>query len=155
MTYLFESLIGGIFGFSFTLVILYFDLQIHELVENTGFIVKESWKFKFYVFFACLGLLSLTMIYYNADLANWRVEQKWIINILKSCPDAFFDFRIGIDYTFEDTCILFSMIGAGFGVSFATANFNSITWSETPWWKRLMRALIGGTVTIGIYLLSA
>jgi len=24
------------------------------------------------------------------------------------------------------------MIGAGFGVSFATANFNSVYWSETP-----------------------
>lgn len=74
---------------------------------------------------------------------------------MKSCPEAYLDYRIGIDYTFEDTCILFSMIGAGFGVSFATANFNSIYWSETSRFKRFLRAFIGGAITVGIYLLSS
>lgn len=154
-TYILESLLGGVFGFAYMMVLIYFDGQIHELCENTGFIVKQSRKYKFYVFFACLGLLSFAIIYYNADLTNWRVEQKWILNIMKSCPNAYFDYRIGIDYTFEDTCILFSMIGAGFGVSFATANFNSVYWSDTSRFKRFLRAFIGGIMTVGIYLLSS
>jgi membrane-associated phospholipid phosphatase len=41
-TYLIESLVGGIFGFLYTIGLLYFDSYIHELVEKTGFIVKES-----------------------------------------------------------------------------------------------------------------
>lgn len=41
-TYLIESAIGGVYGFLFTLMMLYFDGYIHELVEKTGFIVKES-----------------------------------------------------------------------------------------------------------------
>jgi len=74
---------------------------------------------------------------------------------MRSCPDSYFDYRIGIDYTFEDTCIIFSIIGAGFGVSFATSNFNSIYWSETSKFKRFLRAFIGGSITVGIYLLSS
>lgn len=73
-TYLLESLLGGIFGFAYTMILIYFDSAIHELCENTGFIVRESRRYKFYVFFACLGLLSFAVIYYNADLTNWRVE---------------------------------------------------------------------------------
>lgn len=41
-TYLIESMIGGTYGFLYTLALLYFDTYIHELVEKTGFIVKES-----------------------------------------------------------------------------------------------------------------
>lgn len=41
-TYLIESMIGGTFGFLYTLGLLYFDNHIHDLIEKTGFIVKES-----------------------------------------------------------------------------------------------------------------
>jgi hypothetical protein len=54
-----------------------------------------------------------------------------------------------------DIAIVFSIMGACFGVAFATSNFESIYWSETNWIKRLIRGVIGGSVTIGVYFLSS
>lgn len=74
-TFLIESMIGGTFGFLYTLALLYFDTYIHELVEKAGFIVKESRRYKFYVFFTCLGLLAFAIVYLNCELVSWRIEQ--------------------------------------------------------------------------------
>lgn len=75
---------------------------------------------------------------------------------MNSCPQykQGFDLRIGIDYTFMETSIIFSLIGAGFGVAFATSNFDSIYWSETSIFKRILRALIGGGFTVGLFYLA-
>lgn len=73
-TYIIESVVGGIYGFLYALSMLYFDGGVHDLVEKTGFIVKESRRYKFYVFFGCLGLLSFAIVYLNAELASWRIE---------------------------------------------------------------------------------
>jgi len=60
---------------------------------------------------------------------------------------------MGIDFTFEDTAVIFSIIGAGFGASTATMTIENIVWSETSLFKRVLRGLIGAAVIIVIFLL--
>ena len=81
-----------------------------------------------------MGLFTATIIYFNCEITQWRVEQGWVINASTSpsCDiGRGLDFRIGIDYTFIDTSVIFSIIGAGFGVSFATTTVEDLMWSET------------------------
>jgi len=102
----------------------------------------------------------MTVIYYNCELVTWRVEQQWVMNALsnKACltgpsSSTALDFRIGIDYSFLDTSVIFSIIGAGFGCSFATTTIENILWSETVVWKRFARAFIGVGIMIGTFSL--
>ena len=71
ITFLLESFIGGVYGILYTLALIEFDSYIHELCEKTGFIVRKSRRFKFYVFFACLGLFTATIIYFNCEIVQW------------------------------------------------------------------------------------
>ena len=42
ITFLLESFIGGVYGILYTMALLEFDSYIHDLCENTGFIVRKS-----------------------------------------------------------------------------------------------------------------
>lgn len=103
----------------------------------------------------CLLLFVLAIIYFNAALVSFKVDHAWILNTIDDClNDDSYEYRMGIDFTFEDTAVLFSIIGAGFGASTATQKLENILWSETPTWKRIIRGLIGSAVVIGIFMLS-
>mmetsp|Transcript_12650 Transcript_12650/g.11204 ORF Transcript_12650/g.11204 Transcript_12650/m.11204 type:complete len:178 (-) Transcript_12650:45-578(-) len=62
---------------------------------------------------------------------------------------------MGIDYTFNDSAVVFSIIGACFGASTATRIIENILWSETVFWKKILRGLIGAAVVVTIFLLTS
>lgn len=53
-TFLFESLIGMIYGVLYCIICISLDAEIHTICEKTAFIVKSSRKYKFKLFFLCL-----------------------------------------------------------------------------------------------------
>lgn len=94
------------------------------------------------------------VIYFNAALVSFKVDHQWILNTIDDCHnDDSYEYRMGIDFTFEDTAVIFSIIGAGFGASAATITIENILWSETSLFKRVLRGLIGAAVIVGIFLL--
>ena len=144
-TFFYESLTGGIYGISYSLILIQLDSSIHSIAEKSGFILHLSRRYKFYLFFASIAMFTVTIVYYNSELLSWRVEQQWVVNASKPCNiDQWgLDYRIGIDYTFLDTSALFLLMGAGFGASYATNTIENLSWSETVIWKRILRGLIG------------
>jgi len=78
--YIYQNVIGGLYGLIFLVLCLNFDKEIHRLCEKTGFIVQTSRKYKFYLFFLCLGLFVAALIYYNSELDNWTMPQQWVVN---------------------------------------------------------------------------
>jgi hypothetical protein len=45
------------------------------------------------------------------------------------------------------------MVGLSFGASHATTKIDNILWAYTSLVKKFIRAIIGGLITVGIYLL--
>jgi hypothetical protein len=99
-------------------------------------------------------LFVVVVIYFNAALVNFKVDHQWILNIIDDCHnDDSYEYRMGIDFTFEDTAVIFSIFGAGCGAPNATMTIENILWSETSFIKRNMRGLIGAAVIISTFLL--
>ena len=154
-TFLFEGLIGAIYGSIYWILWISLDSEIHSLCEKTAFILKASRKYKFKLFFLCLFLFILVIIYFNAALANYKDDHQWILNTLNEWDnDDSYEYRMGIDFTFDDTSVIFSVIGAGFGASTATKTIENILWSETSLVKRLLRGIIGAAVIVSIFLIT-
>ena len=56
---------GFLYGFMFLVFCMNFDTSIHSLCEKIGFQVETSRKYKFYLFFFCLGIMVPLFIYYD------------------------------------------------------------------------------------------
>lgn len=98
----------------------------------------------------------LAIVYFNAILSNYKVDHQWILNTLDDCNNNdSYEYRMGVDFTFEDTSVIFSIIGAGFGASTATKTIENILWSETSFIKRALRGLIGAALIVSIFLISS
>ena len=80
----------------------------------------------------------------------------WIVNANNKedfCQEKFNSTglnNLGINATFASTGVLFVLIGANFGQSFAINFVRSVQWSHTPLWKRLVRSLLGLSLAIGV-----
>jgi len=61
---------------------------------------------------------------------------------------------LGVEETFEGSCILFYVVGMGFGCSSSlkVAEFDCIRWVKTSAKKRIPRAILGGIIASGIYV---
>jgi hypothetical protein len=66
--FIYQNVIGMLYGFIMLVLALNFDTEIHRLCEKTGFIVQSSRKYKFYLFFVCIGMFVVALIYYNSEL---------------------------------------------------------------------------------------
>lgn len=62
-----------LYGLIFLVLCMNFDTEIHRMCEKTGFIVQSSRKYKFYLFFLCIGLFVVALIYYNCELDQWTM----------------------------------------------------------------------------------
>ena len=60
---------------------------------------------------------------------------------------------MGLDFTFNDTAVLFSIIGAGFGASTSTMTIENLFWSETSIFKKVLRGLLGSAFIVSIFLI--
>lgn len=70
-TFLYQEIMGLLYGIMFLVFVLNFDSTIHGLCEKTGFTAETSRKYKFYLFFVCLGVFSVTLIYYMQQADEW------------------------------------------------------------------------------------
>jgi hypothetical protein len=69
--YIFQGIIGIIYGILFVILCLQFDNEIHLLIENAAFLMKKARLYKFYVLFLIIGAFVLVLIYFNLDLERW------------------------------------------------------------------------------------
>ena len=65
--FIYQNIIGMLYGLIFLVLFMNFDTEIHKLCEKTGFIVQSSRKYKFYLFFLCIGLFVVALVYYNSE----------------------------------------------------------------------------------------
>lgn len=155
-TFLFQGIVGATYGAVYCIACVSLDKEIHSLWERTAFIIKSSRLNKFKLFFISLFVFILCVLYFNAALVTFKVDHDWTINISRWCEETSkFESRIGIDYTFQDISVVFAIIGATFGASQATMKMSNILWSETPFWKRLARGIIGFAVIVGVFYIPA
>lgn len=71
--FIYQNVIGMLYGLIFLVLCLNFDREIHRMCEKTGFIVQSSRKYKFYLFFLCIGLFMVALVYYNCEADSWTM----------------------------------------------------------------------------------
>mmetsp|Transcript_36910 Transcript_36910/g.56518 ORF Transcript_36910/g.56518 Transcript_36910/m.56518 type:complete len:211 (-) Transcript_36910:30-662(-) len=144
----------------FFVITVTFDSEILNKCEQIGFIVRSSRKYKFYLLFFGIFLYLIGLVVLQSNDDEWADQTIWIINInrnLNHCKDEMYATgatRIGMQKTFEESSILFFMIGMGFGCSYSLVTVDCIDWVKTALWKRLLRAAIGCTIAVGIFWLT-
>eukprot|EP00349_Pseudokeronopsis_sp_Brazil_P000047 CAMPEP_0202956488 /NCGR_PEP_ID=MMETSP1396-20130829/993_1 /ASSEMBLY_ACC=CAM_ASM_000872 /TAXON_ID= /ORGANISM="Pseudokeronopsis sp., Strain Brazil" /LENGTH=477 /DNA_ID=CAMNT_0049673519 /DNA_START=6 /DNA_END=1439 /DNA_ORIENTATION=- len=157
VSYIYQNIIGMLYGLIYLVLCLNFDKEIHKMCEKTGFIVQTSRKYKFYLFFLCIGLFIFIMIYYNSNLKYWTMPQSWVVNVSldqQQCRDELIENsndKLGLDATFFDSSILFFLTGLGFGISFSLVYVDCLDWVHTKPHLRLIRALLGCGIAGGVY----
>jgi hypothetical protein len=163
LTYLYQSAMGTLTAFVYLVIVLTFDKEIHRWCEKTGFILQSSRVRKFNTFFACLGGLVLYLMFYLAISDQWDVPQIWIINASFNSPVCTAQFnqrannRIGTNQTFDQTGILFFIIGMVFGQSYSLNYVRPLLWVHTEPWRKVIRLVVGvavsGAFSYGMYKL--
>ena len=78
--FIYQNTIGMLYGLIYLVLCLNFDKEIHRMCEKTGFIVQSSRKYKFYLFFLCIGLFVTCLVYYTCEVDAWSMPQTWVIN---------------------------------------------------------------------------
>lgn len=123
---------------------------------KTGFIVQSSRKYKFYLFFLCIAMFLVSMVYYNCEYENWTMPQEWVVNVANvECKQDLLDSsnnRLGLDQTFFYTSVLFFIIGMGFGTSYSLVYVDCLDWVHTRLWKRLVRGVLGCGLVTGLFI---
>lgn len=120
-TYVYQSVIGTLSAFVYLVLCLIFEKEIHRWCEKTGFILQSSRMRKFQTFFGCLIAFTFYVLLYLSFKDTWDMPQNWIINASfnqKKCVENFNqrqNNRLGINQTFDETAILFFIIGMVFG----------------------------------------
>jgi hypothetical protein len=79
-SFLYQEIMGLLYGLMFLVLVLNFDSSIHHLCEKIGFVVETSRKYKFYLFFLCIGLYVPLFIYYLQQCEDWISPIIWIDN---------------------------------------------------------------------------
>ena len=64
----------------FLVACLVFDTEVHRYSLRTGFSIRSSRARKFYLFFLCIGLLVLFIMFYYSTYDSWSMPQNWIVN---------------------------------------------------------------------------
>ena len=56
---------------------------------------------------------------------------------------------MGLNQTFDKSAIIFVVIGMIFGWPYALLHFSALQWINTSFWKRLVRTILGVSITVG------
>jgi PAP2 superfamily len=138
-SFLYQEIMGLLYGLMLLVFTLNFDTSIHQLCEKIGFKVESSRKYKFYLFFLCIGLFVPVLIYYMQECDDWISPIIWLDNSTnpeKSCLEVLYRHsqnRIGLDQTFNYAAILLFIVGMGFGTSYSIIYVDSLDWVHTRW----------------------
>ena len=151
-TFLFESTVGIIYSTLFALVCLNIDEPFSKYCEKLAFDIYMSRRYKFYALFTCMGVFVVNIIQRRFMLDHYRILHNWV-----NTPwvrQHGFKYNIGIDYSFFDYSIIFTIIGCIFGCSFATTRIDNYLIRRTPLWKRIVRTIIGFSIWAVIYTIA-
>lgn len=155
-TFLYQDFMGFLYGGMVLVISMNFDTSIHLMCEKTGFIIETSRKYKFYLFFLCLGLFVPVLIYYLQMCDEWISPQMWLDNSTypeDQCIKVLFKHsqnRIGLDQTFNYVSVLFFIVGMGFGTSYSITQVDCLDWVHTGTLKKVIRGVIGCSIIYGI-----
>ena len=154
--YIYQNVCGQFCGFIYLVLVLTFDDEIHKYCEKVGFIVKSSRSRKFTVFFSCLACFIFIIAYFSAE-SDRRMPIYWIVNSVineeacQSESENRASNNLGLNASFNNSSILFMLIGANFGQSLTLNFVKPLHWSHTPLWKRLLRSVIGLILAIAFF----
>eukprot|EP00347_Sterkiella_histriomuscorum_P002567 403367652 len=159
-SYLYQCVIGVIYGLFYVILCLQLDNEIHLFVEKCAFIQKKSRKYKFDLLFMMLGCLVVLIVFYNLDLyENMTPPILWYTNSKRKCSDQMKSFQgrfIGMQDTFMDSSIIICIPAMMFGVSFAISmDEENIKWTKTSFALTVSRALIGMITTASLEYIIA
>lgn len=121
LTYIYQNVMGTLTAFVYLILCLTFDKEIHRWCEKAGFILQSSRLRKFQTFFGCLIAFTAFSLYFMAVNDEWTIPQNWIINASfnnEICAVRFnqrADNKLGTNQTYDETGILFFLIGMVFG----------------------------------------
>lgn len=154
--FIYQNVIGMLYGLIYLVLCLNFDREIHRMCEKTGFIVQSSRKYKFYLFFLCIGLFMVALVYYNCEADSWTMPQTWVVYATDdTCSEellASSNNRLGLDQTFFYSSILFFITGMGFGTSYSLVHVDCLDWVHTEFLYRIIRGFLGCGVSAGIFI---
>ena len=153
--FIYQNVIGLLYGLIYLVLCLNFDREIHRLCEKTGFIVQSSRKYKFYLFFTCIALFITALVYYNCEIDSWTMPQTWVVHAAdETCKNILLETsnnRLGLDQTFFYTSILFFITGMGFGTSYSLVHVDCLDWVHTDWKLKLGRGVFGSAIAAGVF----
>lgn len=100
------------------------------------------------------------MLAYFAAVSDWTMPLNWIVNANEYedvCLQLFesrANNNLGMNSTFDNSAIIFVLIGANFGQSFTLNFVKPLHWSHSQLWKRILRSVIGISLAIGVFKAS-
>ncbi|TNV86647.1 hypothetical protein FGO68_gene16613 [Halteria grandinella] len=131
-TYIFQGIIGLVYGFIYTVICLQFDAQLHLLVEKSIFLQKKARKYKFEVLFFTIGLLVVASVLFCLQLHDLgRPPNLWTSNYKAKCPTGP-AMQLGMKATFRETSVLVCIPTMVFASAFAvTLDGDLLYWSNS------------------------
>lgn len=156
LTYIYQSVMGTLSAFVYLVLCLTFDKEIHRWCEKTGFILQSSRLRKFQTFFGCIIAFTFYSLLYLSFKDEWDMPQNWIINASfnqKKCVEIFnqrANNRLGINQTFDETAILFFLIGMVFGQSYSLNYVRPLLWVHSELWRKVIRLILGCLISIAV-----
>lgn len=77
--FLYQNILGYVFGLVFLCLCLIFDIEIHRYCEKVAFITKSSRYKKFNLFFTTLLMFTCATLFYLSS-TDWYIPILWLQN---------------------------------------------------------------------------
>lgn len=132
LIYLHQSLTGILMALIYLAVCIIFDDEIMVLCYEMGFKTKSSRKYKFYLFFSCIGLFIVAAMICSGLTDTWVSHPDWLRNSIDDLQNedcqhwlkgTQHDVRsLGSVETFDLCSNLFFLVGMGFGTSYSMSS---------------------------------
>lgn len=153
-----QAFLTAFYSVIYLIAVVSFDQEIMQFSEGAGFLTHSSRKAKFQVLFYALFLFVVASgIVAGMDDA-WAHDSKWIRNVIDDLKDhcsngaaAHNVTFLGNIETYNETAILFFLVGLCFGTSYSMTSIDVVKWVvHTPWYFRLLRAALGVGIGFGL-----
>lgn len=142
-----QCIITLCFVFIFLTSAFALDNYISELTIKSNFGYNENRKNSIYFLIATLIMFMVIIATNNLITHKKGISIYWIKHALEHCPNSY---KVNGNSSFNISSWIFYMQGAVFGCMF-TAKRLSMYWWMTPVWKRIVRGIIAGGFSYGVY----
>lgn len=83
-SYIYQSLLSFLYSAITLTLAISFDKEIMNMAENTGFLLKPSRKYKFYLLFASIIMLIIAAMLVSGLQDVWVENQTFIQNVVEA-----------------------------------------------------------------------